>query len=73
MAKKGKRPSIADLEAALSDGAAIEIMPDGTIRSTRRRRAQKPLTMGRNLGGEYAMITFWRSHHPHPHLLRPWP
>lgn len=49
------RPSIADLEAALDDGDAIEILPDGSVRrQRRRRRAAKPLTFRRQLGGEYA-------------------
>lgn len=52
---KIKNPNIADLEAALADGVPIEIMPDGTVKRSRRpRQPRKPLTMRRDLGGEYA-------------------
>jgi hypothetical protein len=65
MSKKSKRQtakpekvSIAQLEAILNDEeeTAIEILPNGTIKRSKKEHVpRKPLTMRENLGGEYAI------------------
>lgn len=52
-----KQVSVEELERLLNseDDAAIEILPDGTIRSAKKRRGKaKVLTLKQTLGGEYA-------------------
>lgn len=62
MAKKvvpAKRMSIDELEGILQqdEDAPIEILPDGTVRATGRRRGKrKPLTLKQALGGEYGAV-----------------
>lgn len=53
---KNKRMSIDEIEAILlrEDEHTIEILPNGEVRKTGRKRAKKVLTMRENLGGEYA-------------------
>lgn len=54
------KPTIEELENILDrdDETTIEILPDGSIRESKKRRGRKPkikpLTYREDLGGEYA-------------------
>ncbi len=55
---KSKRMSIEEFEHLLNqeEDVAIEILPNGEVRQSKKRRGKiKPLTMRENLGGEYAL------------------
>lgn len=54
--KPPERMTIDELEKLLQsdDEAAIEILPDGTVKRAKGERGKrKPLTLKQNLGGEY--------------------